>query len=49
MLEIRKNINDYTLTKENISTDNAFVIAGYSPPWIPRFLARNEVMVKVME
>jgi hypothetical protein len=48
---ISKNIallKEY-LSKENISTDNEFVIAGYSPPWIPRFLARNEVMIKAME
>ena len=48
---ISKNIallKEY-LSKENISTDKEFVIAGYSPPWIPRFLARNEVMLKLNE
>jgi hypothetical protein len=48
---ISKNIaflKEY-LAKEKISTDNEFVIAGYSPPWIPRFLARNEVMIKINE
>jgi hypothetical protein len=37
------------LANENISTDNEFVIAGYNPPWIPGFLARNEVMIKIKE
>ncbi len=26
-----------------------FVIAGYDPPWVPWFLAHNEVMVQVSE
>ena len=37
------------LTKENIKTDGIFVIAGYNPPWIPGFLARNEVMIKIID
>ena len=26
-----------------------FLVAGYDPPWVPWFLARNEVMVRVGE
>lgn len=35
------------LENENIETDGAFIAAGYNPPWVPGFLARNEVMVPV--
>jgi len=44
----RVAVKEY-LSNENISTDNEFVIAGYNPPWIPGFLARNEVMIKIKE
>ena len=37
------------LAQENIKTDDIFIIAGYNPPWIPGFLARNEVMVKLID
>ena len=37
------------LAKENIKTDDVFIIAGYNPPWIPGFLARNEAMIKIKE
>ena len=37
------------LAKENIKTDDIFIIAGYNPPWIPGFLARNEAMIKIKE
>jgi hypothetical protein len=37
------------LKKENIKTEKKFIIAGYNPPWIPGFLARNEAMVKIIE
>jgi hypothetical protein len=33
--------------KENIKTDGEYMIAGYNPPWVPWFLARNEAMVKI--
>lgn len=39
-------VKDY-LEEKNIGHDKEAVIAGYSPPWIPGFLARNEVMVKI--
>jgi hypothetical protein len=35
------------LKNENIKTEKGFIIAGYNPPWIPGFLARNEVMIKI--
>ena len=35
------------LEDENIQSEGAFIAAGYNPPWVPGFLARNEVMVGV--
>lgn len=35
------------LEKEHIQSEGAFIAAGYNPPWVPGFLARNEVMVEV--
>ena len=37
------------LAKEKVKTEDVITIAGYNPPWIPAFLARNEVMVKIKE
>jgi hypothetical protein len=39
-------IKEY-LKNKNIKTAKKVIIAGYNPPWIPGFLARNEVMIKV--
>ena len=35
------------LVDEGLETEGDFIVAGYNPPWVPGFLARNEVMVKV--
>jgi hypothetical protein len=35
------------LQEEELETDGDFVVAGYNPPWVPGFLARNEVLIKV--
>ena len=35
------------ITSNKIEVEDNFIIAGYSPPWIPGFLARNEVLVKI--
>lgn len=35
------------LEKEGIETSGDFIVAGYNPPWVPWFLARNEIMVEV--
>ena len=36
------------LEKERLETAGDYIVAGYNPPWIPWFLARNEVMVEIM-
>jgi len=35
------------LEEEGLGTEGDFIVAGYNPPWVPGFLARNEVMIKV--
>jgi hypothetical protein len=35
------------LKEENLETEGDFVVAGYNPPWVPGFLARNEIMIKI--
>lgn len=35
------------LVKEGIKSWGDFIVARYNPPWIPWFLARNEVMVEL--
>jgi len=35
--------------KEGLETDGDFIVAGYNPPWVPGFLARNEVMIVIKE
>lgn len=33
--------------KEGLKPKGSIIVAGYDPPWVPFFLARNEVMVIV--
>ncbi len=35
------------LEKEGLEMESGFIAAGYNPPWVPKFLARDEVMVRV--
>ncbi len=35
------------LEHENLEALGEFIVARYNPPWVPRFLARNEVMVPI--
>lgn len=37
------------LAEQGLETDGDFILAGYNPPWVPGFLARNEVMVRISE
>jgi hypothetical protein len=37
------------LKQEGLEAEGEFVIAGYNPPWVPGFLARNEVMIRVRD
>ncbi len=33
------------LERQGLETEGDFMIAGYNPPWVPGFLARNEVLI----
>jgi hypothetical protein len=33
------------LKRQALETEGDFIIAGYNPPWVPGFLARNEVLI----
>jgi len=35
------------LAEQGLEAEGDFIVAGYNPPWVPGFLARNEVMVQV--
>ena len=35
------------LEERGIETEGDFIVAGYNPPWVPGFLARNEVLIQV--
>ncbi len=35
------------LKKLGVETEGDFIVAGYNPPWVPGFLARNEVLIQV--
>jgi hypothetical protein len=37
------------MTKYGMEGEGDPIVAGYNPPWIPGFMARNEVMIKVKE
>lgn len=35
------------LEEQGMKMEGDFVVAGYNPPWVPGFLARNEVLVPI--
>lgn len=35
------------LEARGIETEGDFIVAGYNPPWVPGFLARNEVLIQI--
>ena len=37
------------LAEQGLEADGEFILAGYNPPWVPGFLARNEVMVRLKD
>jgi len=49
----QKNINKNKellrqwMEKNGLETQGDFIVAGYNPPWVPGFLARNEVLIKI--
>lgn len=35
------------LEEQGIEMEGDFIVAGYNPPWVPGFLARNEVLIQI--
>ena len=35
------------LDEQGLETEGDFIVAGYNPPWVPGFLARNEVLIQI--
>lgn len=46
-IERHKELLGQWIAQQGLTADGDFTIAGYDPPWVPWFLARNEVMVRV--
>jgi effector-binding domain-containing protein len=46
---INKNKQNLTrwLEEQGLETEGDFIVAGYNPPWVPGFLARNEVLIQI--
>jgi len=42
----KQRLSDW-LQEQDLETEGDFIVAGYNPPWVPGFLARNEVMIQV--
>jgi len=42
-----KQILSQWLEEEGLETEGGFIVAGYNPPWVPGFLARNEILIKI--
>jgi effector-binding domain-containing protein len=35
------------LEAQGFETEGDFIVAGYNPPWVPGFLARNEILIQI--
>lgn len=42
----KRRLEDW-ITQGNIEGEGDFIVARYNPPWVPWFLARNEVMIQI--
>lgn len=42
----KQRLSDW-LQEQGLEPEGDFIVAGYNPPWVPGFLARNEVMIQV--
>ena len=36
------------IKRNNFTTQGSIHVAGYNPPWVPSFLARNEVWIEIL-
>ena len=42
----KQHLSDW-LDEQGLETEGDFIVAGYNPPWVPGFLARNEVLIQI--
>jgi hypothetical protein len=35
------------MKEEGLGTEGDFIVAGYNSPWVPWFIARNEILIKI--
>jgi hypothetical protein len=47
MIQKNKQRLGQWLQEQGIETEGDFIVAGYNPPWVPGFLARNEVLIQI--
>ena len=47
MIQKNKQHLSQWLREQGIETEGDFIVAGYNPPWVPGFLARNEVLIQI--
>ncbi len=46
-IEKNKQRLSHWLEAQGLETEGDFIVAGYNPPWVPGFLARNEVLIQI--
>ncbi len=44
----KQRLNQW-LQEHGFETEGDFIVAGYNPPWVPGFLARNEVLIQIQK
>jgi len=44
----KRRLQDW-LAREGLEAEGDFIVARYDPPWVPWFVARNEVMIQIIE
>lgn len=44
--QARRKLSSW-IEEEALIAEGEFITAGYNPPWVPAFLARSEVMIRV--
>jgi SOUL heme-binding protein len=49
--KIRQNRErlQFWLQQQGLEKEGDFIVAGYNPPWVPGFLARNEILVRLKQ
>lgn len=46
-IDEKKQLLDQWLSEQGLETEGDHIVAGYNPPWVPGFFARNEVLIRI--